>query len=399
MKFMKAIKLAIVSVTTLVVAGASTGAAFAIPYNGDNTVGLDYPAFNVFTGTPSEGNESDFFRGKEKSNSAPSTNTVNSVCANGTVYRLRVYVHNGAKDTLNSGAGTGIARGSTVKVNLFPNGAPDTATSFSPVATIDATNATDVSDSMTINCGNKKVKLSYAGNATQFTGRTGSQPISDTIVTTGASIGSYDPASGNVMGCWDDRVWVTFDVKVEDVPTTIDVCPNIPGDQATVPSGLVKDENGNCVEQVISTGECKAAEVTVINADRREIRVSVSGTVNNATIIGYKIDFGDGTTSDKQTDTHTYAQDGTYNIKTSVTIRYADGRTEVKTTGACTSTVKFTTNEEPVVTPGTNVNVNRTTPTVLPSTGAAGLAGIFAGVSTIATVAYSVVTRRFGRSA
>ena len=30
-------------------------------------------------------------------------------------------------------------------------------------------------------------------------------------------------------------------------PPPVDVCPNIPGDQATIPPGMIKDANGNCV--------------------------------------------------------------------------------------------------------------------------------------------------------
>lgn len=30
-------------------------------------------------------------------------------------------------------------------------------------------------------------------------------------------------------------------------PPPVDVCPNIPGDQATIPDGMIKDANGNCV--------------------------------------------------------------------------------------------------------------------------------------------------------
>lgn len=33
----------------------------------------------------------------------------------------------------------------------------------------------------------------------------------------------------------------------ETEPPKVDVCPNIPGDQETIPEGKVKDENGDCV--------------------------------------------------------------------------------------------------------------------------------------------------------
>ena len=37
----------------------------AVPYQGANTPPLSSPAFNQFTGVPSQGDESDFFRGRE----------------------------------------------------------------------------------------------------------------------------------------------------------------------------------------------------------------------------------------------------------------------------------------------------------------------------------------------
>ena len=35
-------------------------------------------------------------------------------------------------------------------------------------------------------------------------------------------------------------------------PVHVDVCPNIAGDQATVPAGMVKDAHGNCVTPAVS---------------------------------------------------------------------------------------------------------------------------------------------------
>jgi PKD domain len=245
---------------------------------------------------------------------------------------------------------------------------------------------------MTINCGNKRVKLSYvAGSAAQFSSRTGTTALSDSIVTSGASIGTYSP-NGDVWGCWDERVWVTLTVRVEETPTTIDVCPNIPGDQATVPSGMTQDANGNCINTVISTGECRAVQINVEDARARRIGVNINAAVDNgATVVGYRIDWGDGTSSDKQKDSHTYAQDGTYRVSASVQVRYNDGRTEWKTANGCIRDVTFSGDKTPTV--------NNITPSHLPATGAAGLASIFAGVSTVATIAYSVVSRRFSKSA
>jgi hypothetical protein len=167
--------------------------------------------------------------------------------------------------------------------------------------------------------------------------------LSDSIVTTGAAIGTNAP-NGDVWGCWDQRVWVTLVVDVQEAP---------------------------------STGECKVANLETFE-DRR-VKVNVNGTVDNAQIIGYEIDFGDGTKSNQQSAEHTYAADGTFTIVTKVQVKFADGHTEWKTAEACTKQVTFKPGQPPVV------------PTVLPDTGAGDMFGIFAGV----TAAGAFLHRRF----
>lgn len=210
-------------VSTALMAVAAVGlltlapVASAIPYTPEHT-GTSSPAFNVFTGVPQEGDESDFLRGKEEGNTAASVNHVQSACNNGQRFTLRVYVHNSANQTLNE-SGVGIARGTKVKVDL-PDPAAQSA-NFPINGTISATNASTVNDDMAITCANgKKVKMSYVpGTAKQFTGYSGTKALSDTIVTTGAPVGTEKP-DGNVLGCFAQRVYVTLTVKVVEVPTT-----------------------------------------------------------------------------------------------------------------------------------------------------------------------------------
>ena len=173
----------------------------------------------------------------------------------------------------------------------------------------------------------------------------------------------------------------------------VDVCPNIDGVQITVPEGFEKDSNGNCVKKVvISTAECKATDVKI--GTGRNVTVAINTTVNNATIVGYKIDFGDGTTANTQTANHTYAKDGTYKIVGSVEVKFADGTTRSVNADNCVKNVTFKADEPPVVVP---TPVTPVTPIALPNTGAGSIAAIFGAVTTIATLAFSVVSRRFGR--
>lgn len=339
-------------------------AALSIPYTGDNTPPAPYPAFNVFTGTPYSGDESDFLRGKLSTDSSDSKNVVDAACQDGTKFTLRVYVHNGASQYENgTGNGPSVAHGVKVKVgNVTGKTSP-----FSPNATISASNAATVSDDMRINCTNgSQFAMNYvSGTAKQYSIAGGSQALSDTIVTTGAPIGTVKP-DGNVWGCWDQRVYVTLEVVVKKVAPPV----------------------------VISTGECKVTDLTILDKEKRSVKVSVTGSTNNATIVGYEIDFGDSTKSSKQNDTHTYAKDGTYNIVTKVQVKFADGHTEWKTAAACTKQVTFKngTTVVPPTPPVTPPVV--TTSTSLPDTGAGSVAAVFAAFSVAGTMAYRVFTTR-----
>lgn len=332
-----------------------SGTANAIPWTSDAT-GLSQPAFNVFTGVPNYGDESDFVRGRVSGTANEFSDPVNDVCADGTQYTVRVYVHNAANQTLNNnGTGPGVARNTKVKVSL-------PATTANPITgTISADNAATVNDNMTINCNGKVVQLSYVkGSAIQQNMAGATAPLADSIVTTGAQVGTQS-ANGDVWGCFGQRVLVYIKVQVKEVPVVI---------------------------PPPSTGECKAIEDFVTDAKERRVSLKVTGTVNNAQIIGYRIDWGDGTTSDKQSDSHVYAKEGTYNIVGSVVIRYADGRTETKSAVACTKKVTFE-KDKVIVPPATPVK-----PVELPKTGAGSMVGIFSAVSMAGAVAHRYFTSR-----
>lgn len=344
--------------------------ALSIPYNGDATPPAPYPAFNVFTGTPFSGDESDFLRGKVAGDPGDSKNVVDTACQDGTRFTLRVYVHNGASQDLNGdGNGPSVAHNVVLKVGGVTSA---NTSNFTPNATLTASNAASVSDDMHINCTDGgQYTMSYVQNsAKQYSIPGGSQAVSNSVVTTGAPIGTMHP-DGNVWGCWDQRVYVTLDVVVK---------------KQTPP--------------VVSTGECKLVDVTA-DASKRSVTAHVTGTVDNATIVGYEINWGDNSpVSHKQNDTHVYAKDGTYVIVTKVQVKFADGHTEWKTATACAKQVTFKGNTPvvpvtpvtPPVTPGTGG------PTTLVNTGPGSIAGIFAATSIAGAMAYRVfMARRLSR--
>lgn len=56
------------------------------------------------------------------------------------------------------------------------------------------------------------------------------------------------------------NVTVLNSYKKKKCQPPVDVCPNIEGNQATVPEGLVKDNEGNCVEQPPVVDVCENLE-------------------------------------------------------------------------------------------------------------------------------------------
>jgi uncharacterized repeat protein (TIGR01451 family) len=112
--------------------------------------------------------------------------------------------------------------------------------------------------------------------------------------------------------------------------------------------------DGGCVKTVEFTKPpepqsiaCSALTVSILNKDSREVEAKVTGSAQNTTITGYKIDFGDNTVVNQQTAKHTYVDYGKYTIKAYVT-GTVDGKTvTVGGDGGCVKTIEFTKPEPP----------------------------------------------------
>jgi hypothetical protein len=386
-------------------------ASAQIPYDGANTPASPVPAFNVFTGVPTVGNEADFFRSRMPVSSGDATtpyiDPLNANCVAGQKIQFRVYVHNGAdKNGNNNGTGPSVAHGTNVKVTL-PTAAAD---GFTTSARISSTNAGTVNDTATINCAGKTVKLKYVtGSASQYSIGTGVVGLSDDIIGSGVAISSRGVA-GDVWGCWDERVYVVFTVEVEEV---------------TPPAPVYT---------------CDLLTVTYLS--NRKYRFEVTYTANNGAVLkSTSVNYGDnssaGTTLSSE---HLYVADGTYN--TSATLVFTVNNSDkTVTSDNCKKQVIVKGNECPTK-PGVPVNdpsckpcptkpsVNIDSPEckcptnpgmqhgdpkckacptnskinydskecntvkVLPSTGPAGLMALVAGVSGMCMIAHNVISRR-----
>ncbi len=385
-KIITAAAVTVVSLATATLGFVGSASAACIQYdpNGFNTPTT--PVFNNICGVPNIGNESDFVRIRQNSNGDDKDNQNNpnftvgslaAVCNNGDKFDVWNYIHNDAtQDANNNGNGTAVAH----NVALHMTATLDTpGTSFPFTSTITANNAASVTDTATLNCGNnKQVKLTLTQSSVHvYSQQYGWHDLAGNAVNGTTPIGSPVVGSGNQWGCWDYRVIVVYQVTVQEIPQT--------------PPSL---------------GTCKVVDFTVDDKARKVTVNSVTPDLTNATVVGHKIDWGDGTTSDKETDSHTYAKDGTYKVVVSVQVQFADGHTEWKTTdtnqsGGCVKEVTFAATPEKCTVPGKenfpkNSPQCQPTPTALVNTGPGNIAGIFAAVTVAGAFVHRfILSRRF----
>ncbi len=371
------------------VSGASVSAA-QIPYvPGQPLNSPTNPAFNIYTNIPyGVGNEADFVRlrpstgtvndnGPNGERNQLYVDTLNDDCKIGDIYDVRTYVHNGAAETGNqNGTGPAIAHNTTVAMSAPLN---QTNKNFTFSSTISASNAASVTDTGKLNCSGANARLQLVPQSVKvYSKALGWQSINDSAVNGSTKIGTHAIGSGDVWGCWDERVLVAYVVKVVEVP-----------------------------QEPVYT--CDLLTVTKL-ADRK-YKFDVKYTARNgATFKEVRFDYGDGQTGTSTE--HTFEKDGTYNVVATVAFM-VNGQERTATGDACAKQVTVTPKNCPV--PGkehlpeghpeckycpTNPELPaddprcNETPTVLPETGAAGLAGMFAAVSAAGAGAHQFVTRR-----
>ncbi len=303
------------------------------------------PYFNTYTGVDGVGNEADFLRIKQADGTK--VDTIEQCSGDVTLW---MYVHNNSPDQNNDNPatpgtldGVGVAKNTRVKVSI-PG---DTTNNHTITGQISADNArATVTDTTSITCAGKKVKLEYVSTDPVFTTAPGGYTLKGSIVSAeGAQLG-YN--GGILPGCWNYRAWITLKVRI---------VPEVPPVQSL---------------------SCTNAVLTYTDKAKRIVSVKVNGAATNgASISGYQINFGDGTVVNQQTATHTYAKDGNYNIVTRVLGTLNDKSADV-TSANCAVVASFNTTPPPVVTP----------PTEIPNTGAGSLVGAFVAATLAGTFGY-----------
>ncbi|MGI9028276.1 MAG: hypothetical protein ACR2FM_05570 [Candidatus Saccharimonadales bacterium] len=215
--------LSALAITTLMASSLSGVATAAVAYDPNGTPTAKTPIFNQFYNVPNGvGNEADFVRVKPKAGTnADYVNAISAACAANEVYTVRTYVHNGADPAYNTQDNASAVARNTVLKMTAPLNTP--AAQFEFKSTISASNAASLTDNGFVTCNaGKQVKLTLVPSSVQ----TYSKPLNfqtapDSAVNGSLKIGSRTQGSGEVFACWDDRVIVTYDVKVvEEIKTT-----------------------------------------------------------------------------------------------------------------------------------------------------------------------------------
>lgn len=175
-------------------------------------------------------------------------------------------------------------------------------------------------------------------------------------------------------------------------------------------------DSPECKEEVKPVIVCDQLVISPNGANKLAYSFVVKATAQNATITGYTVDFGDGTTPYSGTANavnHTYAKAGTYTAKASV-IAKVNGETKTVTGAACAGPVTI---EQPMCdvpgkqhlpvdspeckedvpptpeTPETPETPTPEAPAELPKTGPASIAGLFIGFSIAGAAAHRLFSR------
>ncbi len=177
------------------------------------------PVFNSFVNTPDYGDERAFFDASGTAEDGTYKDVLPYVTQDEDgIITLRTYVHNNANQTTNDGVG--VAKNTKVRIDL-PTG---TDTMLRMRSYISASNASPVEVSDTTELvDTKSFSIEYVpGSAKIFNGNhKNGLALSDSIVTTGATIGS-DQLNGDYLGCFEYASTVEIQVKINKADIDIE---------------------------------------------------------------------------------------------------------------------------------------------------------------------------------
>lgn len=415
--------LGLLSVTMIALAGWSPERSVYNYNNESERVGsMNGPRMNAFINTPFYGDERTFFdacSGTAESCKADNGGVFKDIlpnAADGDEVVLRTYIHNGANQSTNE-SGVGVAKNAKLRISL-PTGTAKAlrATSFINISNPAAGYPGEVTDTAEMFDENTPFSISYVpGSAKIFTDKLNGAALSDNIVTDGALIG-YDAVNGNIPGCFEFKAIVVIRVKVSGLKT--ELAKEVRKAGQTTWTEHVSVAPGDKTDWLVSfqnTGEAKVNDVSIGDKLPKHLRVvpgsviwryvDTQGKVQDA--VQSDTDFFNGVTN-----FHDWNPGGGFSVRfTTVALDDFTG-CEVSLTniafmrtrqnpGDREDNAKLTItkpncvpSQPPVQPPAPAKPAAKVT--TLPDTGPGEVAGIFAAVSAIGTVAYRLrLVRKF----
>lgn len=246
---------------------------------GPDFKGADHVQFNSIVNNPSYGDERYFFTGRDNAiQSGGWSDPVNNVQP-GKEYLLRIFVHNNANQGLNA-SGKGVAKDTKVKVTL----PTEVGTNLVATAAISASNATPGTVTDTLNFKSASgVKLTYVpGSAEIDTAYKQGVKLSDSIVTSGATVGS-EAINGIWKGCFGYAGFVYLRVKATapapekpsvSIVKTASSTNVAPGDKVnytlTVTNNSKADAQNVTVRDALPTGVTVSGVTKAVNGGAAE---------------------------------------------------------------------------------------------------------------------------------
>jgi hypothetical protein len=321
-----------------------------------------YITFNSITDNPdsSIGDERTFISARDAASTDKLTYTKTTPVTDNEEVVVRVFFHNDAAANLNL-----VAANTKAKVSLPTT--PDKNIVVAGHISASNSNPGDVFATMDLT-GSQPFTVSYEpGTAQLWTQYVSGVPVNDSIVTTGALIGSGG-TDGNVPGCSQFSGFVTLKVRVHVQPS-----PQV-------------------------SFACTALNVAQV--DRTRFDFTAQASAQNVTIQSYTFTAKDGNGATVDTNTvSTNATSAVYHFNQSNAGTYtvsAVVNTDHGSTNASACSKQITVAAVPT-TPTTPTTPAPTKASELPNTGAGDVLGIFAGASAAGTAAHAVVSRRFRR--
>ena len=364
------------SLISLIGSTGNVSAACLYQYssNGFNTSST--PVFNSICGVPEGiGNENNFVRirpdvsGNDENNQNNpnyTIGTLTSVCNGGSKYDIWNYVHNNASQNDNPDVGSGSAVALNTAINMTaPIGTVSNLFNFG--ATVSASNATSVTDSAVLNCGNKQVKLSLVPGSIHIYSEPygGWQNLPNNSLNNSTPLGSTNAGlasmgSGNVWGCWNYRIVIVYQVEVNTYQPAV-LMPTC---------NLISLENDNGVARIDS----------------------ISYTANSATVTGYIVDIVNGSnvvadnlTTNQLPFSYNMTSGNTYTFKVYVVSSLGN-----VTSPGCTGTLTA----QVISRPPTPTPPTPTPPKQLVNTGPGSFIGLFVGVTILGAIIHNFIMRK-----